>query len=883
MLVPYVFVFIQDSITKSIHDQLRNKRLVNTSNSPHTPMMQQYLRIKAEHPDVLLLYRMGDFYELFFDDAIRAARLLDITLTQRGQSAGQPIPMAGVPVHALESYLVRLLRLGESAAICEQIGDPAASKGPVERKVVRILTPGTVTDEALLDDRCDNLLVAVCKDAQQRFGLASLDLAAGRFYVQELNGMEALESELERLQPAELLFPEDLELLSVCATMRRRPPWQFDPQTCHNLLIEQFQTRDLSGFGCEHHELAIAAAGALLQYVQETQKSALPHITALHLEQQEDWIILDGATRRNLELTRNLAGGREHTLLAILDHTSTAMGSRLLGRWLHQPLRSHSVLKDRHSSVGTLLDLDMTAALHELLSRIGDLERILTRVALGSARPRDLTTLRDALAVLPTLQTQLEPVPTKHLSQLAKSIATHPQIQDLLTRALVDNPPVLIRDGGVIALGYDAELDELRGLSQNADQFLLDLEQRERQRTGISTLKVAYNKVHGYYIEVGRVHADKIPPDYARRQTLKGAERYITPELKSFEDKVLSAKERALAHEKALYEKLLQQLLPPLSALQETARAIAELDVLNNFARRARELKYHAPSFQQRAGIHITEGRHPVVEQVQSLPFVANDLEFNGRRRMLLITGPNMGGKSTYMRQTALIVLMAHIGSFVPAKRASIGPIDRIFTRIGASDDLAGGRSTFMVEMTEAANILHHATEHSLVLMDEIGRGTSTFDGLSLAWACAEYLVTHNRAFSLFATHYFELTTLADDHDGIHNVHIDAIKHGDNIIFLHAVKEGAANQSYGLHVAALAGVPRKVIMQAQKHLAELESQAFAQRSHYAQMDLFASMPPLDPLCQTFKAMLETLDPDALTPRQALEFIYQLRELQKDQA
>ncbi len=857
--------------------------LMTPSNpSQHTPMMQQYLRIKAEHPDVLVLYRMGDFYELFFDDAVRAGRLLDITLTKRGQSAGEPIPMAGVPVHALETYLARLLRLGESAAICEQIGDPATSKGPVERKVVRILTPGTVTDEALLDDRQEHLLVAVCEHSE-RFGLASLDLAAGRFQVQEFNGLEALESELERLHPAELLVPEGFNRIAPRAHTRQRPPWHFEAETAQRLLTQQFNTQDLSGFGCEGHPLAITAAGALLQYVQETQKSALPHITSLRLEQREDWIILDAATRRNLELSRNLSGGREHTLLAVLDHSATAMGSRLLARWIHQPIRAHAILKARHSAVQTLLDLDISADLYDSLHQVGDLERILTRIALGTARPRDLTTLRDALGLLPELQTLLAQVSTRHLSDLAQRIATHPEIFALLRRALLEQPPVLLRDGGVIAPGYDAELDELRGLSQNADQFLLDLEQRERTRTGIATLKVAYNRVHGYYIEIGRVHADKVPIDYTRRQTLKGAERYITPELKGFEDKVLSAKERALAREKLLYEQLLSLLLAPLEDLQRCATALAELDVLNTFAQRARALNYQAPSFQTRAGITIEQGRHPVVEQVQSSPFVANDLELHTKRRMLIVTGPNMGGKSTYMRQTALIVLMAHIGAFVPAKRAVIGPIDRIFTRIGASDDLAGGRSTFMVEMTEAANILHHASEHSLVLMDEIGRGTSTFDGLSLAWACAEYLLIQNRAFCLFATHYFELTTLSEDHEGISNVHIDAVKHGERIIFLHAVKDGAASQSYGLHVAALAGVPKKVIMQAQKRLAELESQAFAQRTHCAQMDLFASMPPPDPLCQTLRGMLETLNPDTLTPRQALELVYQLCELRNAHA
>ncbi|MDD3519079.1 MAG: DNA mismatch repair protein MutS, partial [Chromatiales bacterium] len=695
-------------------------------------MMQQYLRIKAEHPDILLFYRMGDFYELFYDDAVRVARLLDITLTRRGQSAGEPIPMAGVPVHAAEGYLARLIRQGESAAICEQIGDPNASKGPVERKVVRIVTPGTVTEEALLEERRDNLLAALT-GRDDRFGLAWLDLSSGRFRVQEIDGLEALAGELERLKPTEILLDEDTRLPEPHpAGTRRRPPWHFETIAAHERLTRQFGTRDLAGFGCEDLPLAIGAAGALLQYAQETQRAALPHLTGLAVERREDGVILDGATRRNLEIDRNLSGGGEYTLAWVLDATRTAMGGRLLRRWLHQPLRERAVLNARLDAIGELIDRRAGETLQPQLEHIGDVERILARVALGSARPRDLTTLRDSLAALPALQEQLAPLSSARMGALAGEIATHDGIVALLTQAIVEQPPVLIRDGGVIAPGHDAELDELRALSENADRFLLELEERERTRTGIANLKVAYNRVHGFYIELTRSQAEKAPADYQRRQTLKGAERYITPELKAFEDKVLSARERALAREKVLYEALLETLRAPLPALQKTAAGLAELDVLCALAERADALNYCRPELTDIPGIHVEEGRHPVVERVLDAPFVPNDLKLDDARRMLVITGPNMGGKSTYMRQTALIALLAHVGSWVPARRAVIGPIDRIFTRIGASDDLASGRSTFMVEMTETAAILHHATAQSLVLMDEIGRGTSTFDGLSL-------------------------------------------------------------------------------------------------------------------------------------------------------
>ncbi len=843
-------------------------------------MMQQYLRIKAEYPHMLLFYRMGDFYELFYEDAERAAGLLDITLTSRGKSAGEPIPMAGVPVHAVENYLGRLLRQGESVAICEQIGDPAKSKGPVERKVVRIVTPGTVTDEALLEERRDNLLAALFSEAEG-WGLATLDLAGGRFRVQEPRERETLLGELERLQPAELLVPEEeippfLERSGLHLT--RRPGWHFDLETARRLLTEQFGTRDLAGFGCEEMERAVRAAGALLQYVQETQRSALSHLTGLGVERHDEALVIDAATRRNLEIDRAHSRQRRHSLVGLMDRTATAMGSRLLARWINRPLRDRAVLAGRHDAIEAFTAWCDLEEFRRLLGGIGDIERILSRVALGTARPRDLATLRDSLALLPQLQSLLRPFDAPRLRELAGQAAEHPETVELLRRAIRENPPMLIRDGGVLAEGWDEELDELRNLSQNADRFLLELEARERERTGIATLKVAYNRVHGYYIEVGRSHADGLPADYVRRQTLKAVERYITPELKKFEDQVLSARERALAREKRLYEELLERLRPSIAALQRCASALAELDVLANLAERALALDFRRPQLVDDPGLHIEGGRHPVVERSLENPFVPNDLHFDDRRRMLIVTGPNMGGKSTYMRQCALIVILACAGSFVPAERAVIGPVDRIFSRIGASDDLAGGRSTFMVEMEETANILHNATERSLVLMDEIGRGTSTFDGLSLAWACAVELATRIRARTLFATHYFELTTLPEEHEGVDNVHLDAVEHGDGIVFLHKVKEGPANQSYGLQVAALAGVPPKVIALARRRLQELEQGA---HRHATQETPQMALPlgqeaPSSP--HPALELLESVDPDQTTPLQALELLYRLRTL-----
>jgi len=858
----------------------------------HTPMMQQYLRIKAEFPHMLLFYRMGDFYELFYDDARKVSELLDITLTARGKSNGQAIPMAGVPYHAAENYLAKLVKIGQSVAICEQVSDPATSKGPVERKVVRVITPGTVTDEALLDERSDNLLVAI-EQQQNNYGIATLDITNGRFTVQEISGDQALEAEIQRLNPTEILINEEHPFppcVSKHVGMQQQPPWLFELQTATRLLTNQFGTKDLAGFGCENFRLALAAAGCILQYVKNTQRAALPHIRALIPERQEDSVIIDAASRRNLELDVSLSGSENNTLLSVMDKTVTPMASRMLKRWINRPLRDRTVLKQRYQAIGTLLDNQRYDSIKQVLKGIGDLERILSRVAIRTARPRDLAQVRDTVEHFPMVREVLNSIlhnqDSPLLSTVDMDIGDFPHVHKLLTRAIIDTPPMLIRDGGVIAPGYDQELDELRALKDNAGQYLIDLEIREREQTGISTLKVSYNRIHGYYIEVTRSHSEKVPQHYIRRQTLKGAERYITPELKSFEDKVLSSTERALAREKALYDALFDLLADDLAALQTAASALAQLDVITGLAQCADELDFCEPQLVDETGIYIENGRHPVVEQVLDQAFIPNSVEMNENRRLLIITGPNMGGKSTYMRQTAIITLLAYVGSFVPAQSARIGPIDRIFTRIGASDDLAGGRSTFMVEMTETANILHNATAYSLVLMDEVGRGTSTFDGLSLAWASAEYLAQHIQAFTLFATHYFELTTLPEFIDNVANVHLDAVEHDESIVFMHSVKEGPANQSYGLQVAALAGVPRSVIDKAKNRLVQLEQasahQSVVEKSQeisssasdisHSQYSLFEAETN-HPVITT----LRQLDVDTLAPRQALDILYELKE------
>lgn len=873
-----------------------------TASADHTPVMQQYLRLKAQHPDALLFYRMGDFYELFFDDARRAAQLLDITLTARGQSAGAPIPMAGVPAHAVDNYLARLVRKGESVAICEQVGDPAKSKGPVERAVVRIVTPGTVTDAGLLDERRETLLAALMplsassdEPLEGRFGLAWLDLGAGRFSVLEASGSQALAAELERLRPAELLIPESLSLAldrslpsSLTSTLpsslrRARPIWHFEEDTAARTLAEQLGTIDLRGFGVESMPLAISAAGALLQYVKETQRTALPHLRALRVERREATLQIDAATRRNLEIDTSTSGREDATLVALLDSTVTAMGARALRRQINRPLTNHDELRERLAALGELIDDGRYSILREALQPIGDIERILARIALRSARPRDLTGLRIALAALPTLRSFLATLHSPRLTALATSVSHHEAETLLLQRAIAEEPSAMIRDGDVIATGYDAELDELRRISTDTDAFLLELETRERERTGLSQLKLGYNRVQGFFIEIPRSQADNVPTEYLRRQTVKNAERFITPELKTFEDKVLGAREKSLAREKALYDALLDDLCNRLAPLQDTAAALAELDAIAALAERSVTLRWSAPTLTSQPALRITGGRHPVVERFLAEPFVPNDISLDAGTRMLVITGPNMGGKSTYMRQVALITLLTHIGSYVPATSATIGPIDRIFTRIGAGDDLAGGRSTFMVEMTEAANILHNASTHSLVLMDEIGRGTSTFDGLSLAWATARHLASKIGAFTLFATHYFELTALAAELPGVLNVHLDATEHRQGIVFMHAVKPGPASKSYGLAVAKLAGIPREVITDARRYLSALEMQARDTSGPQGSLALDSpsgsegEIQPSDEFA-SLRAAIEAVDPDSLTPRDALQKLYELKKL-----
>ena len=871
---------------------------MNTNDiSRHTPVMQQWFRHKAEHADKLLFFRMGDFYELFYEDAERAARLLDLTLTTRGQSAGRPIPMAGIPYHAADGYLARLVKLGVSVTICEQIGDPALAKGPVERAVTRVITPGTLTDSGLLDDKRDSLLAALYRD-RQRLGLAWLNLANGDFRLLETTP-EALPAHLERLRPAEVLVPADAGNVLVPphtpSCIQTLPDWHFDASSARHALAEHFGSRDLAGFGITREEAALAAAGALFRYAQATQMQALAHITGLGIEHEDEFLRLDAVTRRNLELTETLRGEPAPTLFSLLDTCATSMGSRWLRHCLHHPLNDRRIPLARQQAVTTLAGENGAgphAALHKTLSGFADIERIAARIALKNARPRDLSALRDSLARLADIREKIpasEPQITQqkvgagdtpHLARLHAALATPHACLDLLERAIAPEPSVFLRDGGVIAAGYHAELDELRAIQSNCGAFLLELEARERERSGIGSLKVEFNKVHGFYIEVTHAHAARIPEDYRRRQTLKNAERYITPELKAFEDKALSAQERALALEKSLWEELLAALEVHIPALQRIARASAELDGLNAFAAAAVRYNFCAVEFCVEPVLEITGGRHPVVERqvaASGESFIANDLELSATRRMLLITGPNMGGKSTYMRQTALIVLLAHCGSLVPASRCRLGPVDAIYTRIGASDDLASGRSTFMVEMTEAAAILHGASDRSLVLMDEIGRGTSTFDGVALAFAIARHLLEKNRAWTLFATHYFELTRLAQDYPQCANVHLDAVEHGHKIIFMHAVKDGPASQSYGVQVAALAGMPPTVVREARRRLMAMENR---EAGSLAQPDLFASIPPLPEPPHPALETLRDLDPDTLSPREALDTLYQLARLAK---
>ncbi|MFT2111501.1 DNA mismatch repair protein MutS [Marinomonas sp. 2405UD68-3] len=869
-------------------------------------MMRQYFGLKSQHPNQLLFYRMGDFYEIFYDDAKKAARLLDITLTSRGHSGGKPIPMAGIPFHAAENYIARLVRLGESVVVCEQVGDPSTSKGPVDRQVARIVTPGTLSDEAFLEERKENLLLSLAHQSRKGvsiFGFSYLDMASGRFCLFEVEGEEGLTSELQRLTPTEILLSEDFpctSLIQLEKGIRELGPWHFDYESSYRQLIQQFNTKDLSGFGCEELTAAIASAGALLQYAKDTQRSELPHIRTITVDQRDNCVLIDGATRRNLEIDINLTGSTSNTLTSVLDRCATPMGSRLLKRWLHQPIRDIVEINHRQDVIEHLKTSPLMETLKQVLKDIGDLERVLSRIGLRSARPRDLVRLGTALNALPSLKKHLSTFETSRLQEINDRIEEQNDMAAELELALVDNPPAVIRDGGIFDKGYDSELDELIALSSNATDFLAEMERAEKEKTGINSLKVGFNRVHGYYIEISRLHSDQAPVEYIRRQTLKNAERFITPELKAFEDKALSAKSKALAREKQLYETLLDSLNTLLKSLQSTSQALAELDVLSNLAERADRLNYSRPTLNNGNIIDIKKGRHPVVESVITDPFIPNDLHMNPSRSLLMITGPNMGGKSTYMRQVALITLLAHTGSFVPADSATLTLVDRIFTRMGSSDDLAGGRSTFMVEMTETANILNNASGQSLVLMDEVGRGTSTFDGLSLAWSSVDYLAKHIRCYVLFATHYFELTQLADELSNATNVHLTATEHEDSIVFMHQVHEGPASQSYGLQVAQLAGVPKKVIQEAHLKLSELE-----QHSHLAQESLTnVSIQPsmqsnVQPqqkesqgqLQEPFQSdmfnhsrnneledSLNDIDPNTTTPMEALAFLYKLKKL-----
>ena len=845
-------------------------------------MMQQYLRVKAEHPDKLVLYRMGDFYELFFEDAERAARALDITLTARGQSAGAPIPMAGVPHHALEPYLARLMKQGEAVVIVEQIGDPATSKGPVERKVARIVTPGTVTEANLLEAKRDCWLAAYAPSAK-RAGVARLNLASGAFVLTDVPLAECA-AVLERIAPAEILVAEGTEpppLRGKMPPVRGLPAWQFDRDNGERALTKQLGTLSLAAFGADDTPLAVGAAGALLHYANTTQQSALAHVRAIEVEHESAFLALDPATRRNLEITTTLAGDDAPTLCSLLDECTTAAGSRLLRQWLARPLRDHATLRSRHDGIEAFRDAPrVRRTLCEAMKRTVDIERVVGRIALRNARPRDLAGLRDTLARLPDIVACVADFAAPIVVGARDHLSPDPQWHALLAAAIAQEPAAMVRDGGVIAPGYDADLDELRNIDAHCGEFLVDLEARERARTGIASLKVEYNRVHGFYIEVTNAHADKVPTEYRRRQTLKNAERYITPELKGVEDRALAAQERALARERVLYEEILDRLAGAIPVLQPVAGALALLDVLANLAERAEVLDLVRPELTDEPGIEIRAGRHPVVAaQVDN--FVPNDVVLDGARHLLIVTGPNMGGKSTYMRQTAIVALLAHCGMYVPAKSARLGPLDAIFTRIGAADDLAGGRSTFMVEMTEAAYILNRATPTSLVLIDEIGRGTSTFDGLALAWAIAHRLAERNRSLTLFATHYFELTALAAEMPGCANVHFDAAEHRDGIVFLHAVEDGPANRSYGLSVAKLAGVPAETIRKAKAYLARLDQ--FSARTDH-QGDLFSGPPstsagePSEPTGDAVLERLRALDPDAMSPREALDALYALKKL-----
>ena len=872
-------------------------QITSLETSKHTPMMQQFLKLKAEAGSMLLFYRMGDFYEMFYEDAERGARLLGLTLTKRGSSNGIPIPMAGIPVHAAEQYLSRLVAMGESIAVCEQIGDPAASKGPVERKIVRLVTPGTLTDDAFLPAKADRCVAAWWQPTKAgkptgRTGIAWLNLASGEFRVSECSG-EQLESELHRIDPAEVISADTANKpFTLTCAQTNVPDWHFDKRNATEQLTHHFAIDSLAGFDVQDLAVGLCAAGALLRYAIRTQASSLQHIQAIRAERASDYVLMDQATRRNLELTRTISGEDAPTLFSLLDHCGTPMGSRLLRRWLHHPLRHVIQIQRRHAGVGLLINSLELSTLQKHTAQLPDLERIATRLALKSIKPRELASLRDALGQLPKLSIllaqMLDEANQNQLNQtenplggLLQSLVVDTQLSTLLTSAIAPEPAAQVRDGGVIADGYDTQLDELRQLSSDQGQFLIDLETREKTRTGIQNLRVEFNRVHGFFIEVTRSQIDKVPDDYRRRQTLKNVERFITPELKSWEDKILSAQDRSLAREKWLYETLIDTLLPFVPSLVLVAHAVAEMDVLTALAHHAKLNEWVQPSIVETVNIDLVAGRHPVVERTIER-FTPNSCQLSPDRSLLIITGPNMGGKSTYMRQVALIVLLAQVGSFVPASSAKIGVVDRIFTRIGAADDLAGGRSTFMMEMTEAATILSSSTANSLVLVDEIGRGTSTYDGLALAWAIAYRLLTHNRALTLFATHYFELTRMPNDNHCAANVHLAATTSAGGIVFLHEVQAGPASRSYGIQVAQRAGVPAAVIRHATRELEKLE----AQGAPSPQLGLFtdyattavAQTEPVDHPNQDLIDDLINIDPDSLSPREALDALYKLKKM-----
>ncbi|TQV77581.1 DNA mismatch repair protein MutS [Aliikangiella marina] len=845
-------------------------------------MMRQYLEIKEQHPDILLFYRMGDFYELFYEDAHKAADWLGITLTHRGKSNGDPIPMAGVPYHAVDNYLARLVKQGKSVAICEQVGDPATSKGPVERKVVRVITPGTLSEDSLLEADSENLLAAVyqhkSKSNNNDYGLAWIDLAGGQFYCNQFSSEALLFSELSRLKPAETLADGDFceKLTKLNYITKLQEDWQFDYQQNYTALLKHFKVKNLDGYGCDDMPAAICAAGAALNYAKLTQQSLLAHLTRLKPFDNRQILHLNSHSRKHLEITENLFGEADKSLFNVINKTKTAMGTRLLKSWLHAPLVNQAEIQARLDVVTELVNTQDLDTLREILKPVRDIQRTLTRIALNSARPRDLTGLRESLAVLPDLTNWLKNQGSPLLFELAEKMPLHQDIHELLARAIFDNPPVVLRDGNVIRDGYSEELDELRYLSNNASDLLADMEEREREATGISTLKVGYNKVHGFYIEISKAQSESAPVSYTRRQTLKNAERFITPELKTLEEKVLSSQAKALALEKQLYQALIEQLQPQVPELQFTAGEISQLDVLQSFAEMALVADYTRPTLLQEQGLAISGGRHPVVEAFQQDPFIANDVHIESNQKSLIITGPNMGGKSTYMRMTAIICLLAHCGSFVPAAEANIGLIDAIYTRIGASDDLSGGRSTFMVEMSETANILNNATDRSLVILDEIGRGTSTYDGLALAWATLDHLTNKINPLTLFATHYFELTQISQANPQIRNLHFGAIQHGENLILDHQIHPGPTSKSYGIHVAKLAGVPQNVIQAAKDYQIHLEQgghhrASISDNEDTTNAELHHAFKSVDPRIK----LLESVNTDELTPKQALDLLYKL--------